>query len=90
MTTPEDNTETIPAEAEESVYYDALLDLVSNAAKEPLSIEAATEILERYGLEGLATLVSENAPAIPNETAAIENLFEDFIDTDALGRELSS
>jgi len=76
-------------EAEPS-YYDALLDILEQVKDGPLSAESVTEVLERHGLEGLMLLVSESESEIQEEKAAIDTLFDDVIDPEALSRELSS
>lgn len=78
------------ARGEETALREAMFEILLHVKDAPLTAESAQEILERHGLEGLMVLVSDDQPEIQEETAAIENLFDDLIDRDALSRELST
>jgi hypothetical protein len=71
-------------------YRDALFELLVHVKDAPLNAESAREILERHGLDGLLILVSDDQPEIEQESAAIDNVFDDLIDQEALSRELST
>lgn len=75
---------------EETAMREAMFEILLHVKDAPLTAESAREILERHGLEGLMVLVSDDEPEIQEETAAIDNLFDDLIDQDVLSRELST